>query len=516
MTYSDVLASCTGGTNINAPYSGARVTKLNYEWQPEHYSGDQAVRESWSLLTRRIRDQVRNDQVLTKCKATLSRLGVGTGVLTFSEASEFDSENDSLEAYEIESDTWFERWAEREADVENEHSLWEMHRISFEDVIESGNSIWLKTLLSEPGRTVPLAYQLIEWEQIDMTQDRERSVSRGPGRRVWNRISNGIEYDENNRKVAFHLFDVHPYDQTTGWTALSRAIPAERVLHYYHPIRPSAKLGVTWFAPQLQGNHDLDKFVANELTTRALTALLGVAIKTNDKNATSGFEAEDVDTGLPQFKLGYPYIGMLKRDDEIEVIESKRDTKDAQALINLLLNLQAMGCRISLNRLLGDPSRANLASIKAAWNDDDAMIAPIQGEFARRVVIPIRREHNMWAINRRVIKQVTPRDYEARRFLYDTFSVVTGQRNDMDVDDVIAAIDRMRSGQSTYQEECARRGRHWRRNLRRMKAVNDAARKLGVVLDWTKGQGQNPDSATSIAGDEKQQGAGAGNASGTK
>ena len=488
-------------TDISKPYGAARVTKLNDHWRPNHYSGDRAIRESWSLMTARIRDLVRNDSVLSKCKSTLQWLTVGTGVRSFSEASELDPDNEQLVAFELESDTWFDRWAMEEADAEGEHSFWEMQSLAFGDQVEAGNCLWLEVLDNDPSRTVPLSFQLIEWEQVDMTKDRDAAMSRSRRGRKFNRISNGIEYDSRNRKVAYHLWDSHPYDSSAF--SESRRIPANRIIHQYRPHRPSAKLGVTWFAPIAQTNKDFDKLNANELTTRALQALMALAIKSNDHACGTGLDAEDPDTGVKKFKLGYPFVGELAPGDEVEIIESKRSTNDLAPLQNLMLNLHAMGSGISLNRLLGDPSKANLASLKAAHRDDDASIAPIQHRFARSPVREIRKRHMRWAFAKGLIRTYSASDYQRKPLQFNQFSEIPSGRYDLDKDDIEAAIDRLRSGLSYFKLECARRGLHWRRVLAHMKQVAKAAEKAGVVLDWTKGQGMVPDSSTTIAGDER-------------
>lgn len=476
------------GTDIDSPYSGARVTKLNNHWLPRHYSGDEAIRQSWDLVTARIRDRVRNDSVLQKAKNQLSRLVIGTGIDAYSDASELDEENETLVEYEIESDTWFERWALEEADIEGEHTYFDMQRVAFEDEVESGNSLWLKCMDNAPGRSVPLCYQLLEYEQIDQSRDRDAGYLRKGGER-YNRISNGIEYDARGRKVGYWIYQAHPYDSSMGWSNDSEFVPAERVLHQYLWSRPSGKLGISWFSAPMQSNFDLDRYVANELTTRGLMALMGVAVHSDDYTGGMGLEAEDADTGLSGFKMGYPAIGQLKKDDKVEVIETGRNAGDATALINLLLNLQAMGCRISVNRLLGDPSKANLAALKAAHNDDDAMVAPIIESLSNKIVRKVRKTHTQIAFARGLFKSVSAQDFARRPFQYTTFEIVGSNRSDLDKDDGEASIDRLRSGLSTYQGECARRGHHWRRNLRRMATVNAAARKAGVVLDWTKGNG---------------------------
>lgn len=474
-------------SDITSPYAGARVTKLNSHWRPQHFSGDEAIRQSWDLLTSRIRDRVRNSEVFQKAKASLSRLVIGTGIETYSDASELSmDEDEELAGYEMESDTWFERWALEEADACGEHTLYDQQRVAFDDEVETGNALWVEVWDENPRRTVPLCYQLLEYEQIDQTKDRD-SESLRSGKRV-NRISNGIEYDEFGRKLGYWIYDVHPYDSSSGWTHESTFVPASRVLHQYLWTRPSGRVGISWFSAPMQTNFDLDRYVANELTTRGLMALMGLVVK-SDQYPGTGLEAEDEDTGLPGFKMGYPAIGQIKRDEEVDVIETNRNAGDATALINLLLNLQAMGCKISMNRLLGDPSKANLAALKAAHNDDDAMVAPIVESISNKIVRKIRTRHTEVAVARGLIRSITAREFRDRRWQFTSYEVIGTNRSDLDKDDGEASIDRMRSGLATYQLECARRGHHWRRNIRRMATVNKAARSAGVVLDWTKGNG---------------------------
>jgi lambda family phage portal protein len=451
------------------------------------------------MLTARIRDQVRGDNVLVKAKDALTRLVIGTGVAAYSDASCMEEDNEDLVSFEIESDTWFSRWATDEFDAEGEFGMYEQQRTAFGDEVEAGNVLWLKVMDPNPTRIVPLCYQLLEWEQIDTDRDRDVTVSRTKRGQIYNRISNGIEYDERNRKVAFYVFDAHPYDSSTGWTPASTRIPADRIIHQYTPTRPSAKLGVTWFAAPLRTAHDLDRFVANELTTRALTALMGVAVFSSDRNAKVCLDAEDDETGVPNFQLGYPYVGALKAEDRVEIIESKHSTGDSETFRNLLMTLAAMGCKISVSTLLGDPSKSNMASIKAAHHEDDETVAPIQTCFANRVVIPMRREFTAQAIALGRLRSVRAQDYTRRPWKYNQCALIASNRADLDKDDGEASLDRLRSGLATYQDECARRGKHWRHNLRKMQVVNEEAKRLGIVLDWSKGQGNAPMQATSVA-----------------
>lgn len=497
-TLSDDLQFETRATDMTKPYAGARVNKLNNNWIPRHYSGDLAIKDSWDLLTSRIRDRVRNDAVLTRCKQALSRLVVGTGINSFSTASDLDPENDELEQFELESDIWFQRWAEEEADQGGELSFWEMQEHSFSEEVETGNIIWLESISPDSNRTVPIQYQLLEWEQVDMTRDRDAEPSRSGRGRRFNEIRNGIEYDSRGRKVAFYLYDDHPYDGGQ-WDGNSRRVLADRIIHEYHPSRPSARTGVTWFASLTQSNNDFDRLVGNELTTRGIQALMGVAVFSPDKNGTSGMSADDPETGVKQFQMGYPWIGDLGVNDKVEVVESKRSTLDNQPLQQLLLNLHSMGCGISLNRLLGDPAKANLASLKSAQREDDANMAPIQNRLGRQVVAKIRKRHNAWAFANGLYRSATARDLQRRPFVYNNFSQIGSQRSVADPEQTDDSINKLRSGLSNYIIECGRRNINWKRNLLAMRRVGKASEEMGVVLDWTKGQGSAPEQSSTVA-----------------
>lgn len=483
----DVLASGTTSTptypiDRRSAYHAGRVSKTNSEWQPEHRSGEAAIEESWYLLTARIRDQVRNNPILTKCLHQMVTLVINTGVLTFADATL--PNGDEIEDFNEESDTWFERWAELEADAEGNHSLYAMQRMSFSDVMEVGNHFLREVMIEDPKRVSPLAYQMLEWEQLA----RERDQPRGDNQ---NLICNGIEYDANSRKIAYHFYVDHPFSQNVDSNQIER-IPAEQILHNYLPTRASAKSGISWFAPLVQGARDLDKFLADELSSRSLAALLTLVIKSDkfENHTGLGLDAEDSETGVPMVKLGRPFVAEIGPNDDVELLQSSRDGNEAKAYIDLMFNLQAMASKISLNRLLGDPQKANFGSIKSSHNDDEAMVAPIKEHQATRLAKPIRRRWTEVMVGMSRFRSVSAVNFMQNYHRYTQLEFVAGSHPDIQPkEEGEAAIDRMRSGRTTYVYETGRLGRHWKHNLRVMSRVNKFARELGVILDWTKGNG---------------------------
>lgn len=474
-------------------YAGAN-SERHQEWQPGNLSGDAAIAESWPLLTTRCRDLARNDPVFSKALAQLVALVIGEGIEIYAAASmpsDEGEEDTEVESYNHESDEWFERWAEEEADATGELSLWEMQRISFQDMAEVGNSLWLRVLKRGQDRICPLSYRLIEWEQLA----HDLSVSAGASAygidlAQGHRISNGIELTQSDVKVAYWLYLDHPFDMNTRLTYLPTRIPAERIIHNYLPNRISSHVGVSWFAPMMGTNRDRHALIGNTLASTGLAALMSVVVKSAD-GKSMGFDQVD-SRGRKYVKMGYPGTGKIGLNDEVEVVESKKGLFELQSFMNYISTLESMGAKLSVNRVLGDPTRANMASIRASHEDDENILAPVRKSQSKHVK-RIRRDWTRLAIGRGIIRSIAPEDFNRSPYRYLAFDVVGTGRGDISQKEATeAAIDRMRSGLSDWQEENHRTGTYWRKRLRRMQAVNKETRKAGVVLDFSKGQGSAP------------------------
>lgn len=494
---SQAQASCDN----SGPYVGGRVQRTNRDWQPLNYSGDAAIRDSWELLTARVRDLVRNDAVLAKALNQLVTLVVGSGIQTFSCPKLPDGTYD--EEFADESDEWFGRWSELECDAEGSKSFQEMQRLSFSEMVQVGNSFWLEVLNSDKNRTSPLSYQLLEWEQLDRTMDTERAwIALGKPSRGHrpNRVVNGIELNAFNVPVAYWLYDVHPYDswsQPGGSSGvLSKRIPASRVIHNYLPDRISSHVGVSWFSSLVQVSRDRDRYLANELTASALASLLTLVVKRNRPNGGIGsaLAAESGDNSqATAVQMGHPFIAEIGVDESVEVAESKRPNRNASDFLKTLHVHTAMGAKMSVNRLLGDPAEANFGSIKSSHLDDERMVSPIQQHQAQRVAIVVRRRHNELAATMGRYSSVSPRLFDSNRWRYQAFDWIgSGDPDLQPKEEGDAAIDRLRSGRTTYQYEVGRLGFHWRKQLRQTKQFLDALDALNLKMpDWSKGAGGN-------------------------
>lgn len=494
-------------------YKSARVNRTNYAWQPKTHCGEDAIREAWDLMLARSRDLAINSPAAKAIANTLADLIVGSGIQTFAVPFTSDVLNQidqpellrtnilqDLE-YSLESDQFFERWAQR-ADADGENTWGELERLAMYEMINAGNAILLEVIEPSPDREIPLCYQLIERDQLDTTRDT-------PGAPGQNRIQNGIEYDGRNRKIAYWIYDAHPATSFDYRAFQSSRIPADRIIHAYMRFRPSQRSGHPWAQEAHQSIRDGDWYMGAELTSAALGALLTFIHKSPaypyTNGLTDGIEDEEDEYGNPLMKLGAGLVFQGGPEDSIEIAESHRPNRDAAPFIAEIRTEQAMGAGISPSRLTRDYRSHSYTSARAAHLDDDAHIRPLQRFFSSKISLPVRRKVNAMAVALGLFASKTPREFRRDMARLQQFEALGPGREQLDPEkETEAAISKMRAGLSNLQIENGRRQQHWVRVLLQRVIEDQVSAALGVTLDYSKGQGdQRAQSENRDAADEE-------------
>lgn len=467
-------------------YRGAQLTKKNASWDPEHTSGDSAIGDSFDRLLRRIREMSRDDPVIKASKRAIVKGVIGTGILAFADSLKTGSISEYDDEFNDPSDAAHERWSnERECDLEGRFSYEEMQVHQWNEMMESGESLWLRVDDDRPGRSVPLAYQMLEAEQLDESMDWDA------GEQTEFDCVRGIEYDHVGRPVAYWLYDAHPYGGRLSHSleVKSTRVPANRVTHTFLPSRTSEHRGVTWFT-HLQTSKDIDWFLGSELTSRAIAALFSVVIKRENASGSGTGLGGTSSTG-GTVKLGSGIVSDLGVNDSVETVESKRGGADSDPFIQLMLQLQAMSVGISKIRLTGDTGNASYTAARQAALDDQAIFMMWQTFARHNFVRPHRREHQRQAVVRGLIPGMTASKYMADQTRLEDFFVQPPGREQIDPEkETVAAAARVRFGFSTHAEECGKRGKHWRKVARQRKREEDY---------WRETVGRLPDLGESKA-----------------
>lgn len=249
----------------------------------------------------------------------------------------------------------YTKWAESFAcDFDGRHNLWGLQAIACTTMVESGEAL----VIRKRTKTFPVPFQIqvLEPDYIDTTKNGEIA---GGGY-----VMQGIEFDKDNRVVAYWLFDAHPGSAVPwqGKRFTSRRMPAEDVIHVFRTERPGQVRGVSWFAPVMIRLRDYDTFEDARLMTARIAACFAAFVK-NAPALTSplvGQKSTNPEQPLTD-KIEPALIQYLASDQEVEFANPPLFSGHSEMSSTYLHGI-ATGLGISYEELTGDLRGVNYSS----------------------------------------------------------------------------------------------------------------------------------------------------------
>ena len=392
---------------------------------------------------------------------------IRTGIWTMADVQVGDDLDD---IFNDESDLRYDDWAfdPKQCDVERRLAWPDMERQAFGEMLRTGQGLLLRCSDGSPGRDIPLCYQALCAEQLDITQDR-------PARGAENAIVRGVEVDSYRRAVAYWLLDAHPgdpYSQQSGWGKSTR-VPADRVIDILSPGRPGRARGIGMYNAILQSARDLDNYLGSELTAAIIASLFTVVHKTKNPGSGMGFVGDGSDAstqdayGNAKVKLGRGIVSQIGIDEDLVTVASNRPNSQADTFVRLMFMLIGMGGGVSRYRLTRDYTGTTYVAGRCARLDDADAFEPLQGYFGRAVCVPVRRQWTEQMVAYGRLDSLIPTQFQSQRrrwlnceLLYPGVAQIDKEK---ETDADLAALG---AHTTTYQRIYARQGLNYRRELR--------------------------------------------------
>lgn len=301
---------------------------------------------------------------------------------------------------------------------------------------------FLQVITTEEGPRL----RLLPPELVDESMTRELS-----GGAV---IVQGVEFDGEGRRVAYHVLPSRPHDQFATYAPPVR-IPADQILHVFKPLAAGQVRGVSWLAPVI--------LPASEFDQLCDALLLGVKIAAMhagflvDQNGTAGepYTGEEaggiLESGLEP--------GTLKRlPTGIDVkFNTPSQTQEVAAFLRLNLQQLAAGLGLPEHLLSGDLTGANYSSLRAGLLPFRQRVEQIQyGILVPQLLRPIWRQVTTWTLLSGDLAapdfEANPRDYLACEWLPPAFMQVDPMKQ------VQADVAEMNAGLTSRRKLVAARG----------------------------------------------------------
>lgn len=427
-------------------YDGAKRSPRTNSSSSRPGSANAALQSDLERLTARAHDLARNTPEAARTIEILSNLSVGTGVnVTFNTGSD---RRDRL------TNTMFQRWS-RVSDIEGVLGLAGQQRLAVAGMFEGGDTLTRLIDIMPPQRgdrgygLPPLRLQVLEGEQLDLSRDRV-AVADGPAR-----IRFGIELDEWNRRVAFHVAE------GDGDRILSRLnarrLPASDVCHLFRPLRPGQLRGVTVFAPVLLPARDQADLI-EALTVKArMEACFGLGVESPDAGKMSLAPTdpnEKTADGKPIEDMHPGMILYLRPGEKLQSVSPTGGLAAEPILLNNAMRFAA-GVNLSHDMVSGDLRQANYSSLKAG----DRFVRTFIEQFQWLNLVPMLMDPivERW-LDRGIMAGLLP----DRRDGY-SYDYVMPARPPIDPrKDLEADILAVRAGRMSPQEFIEEWGRPWR------------------------------------------------------
>lgn len=497
------LAQADAGRPVPSYEAGDPLSAELSGWHPSLWSADAEWLSERNSVIARVRDLVRNNgwaagAVRRECESVIGaqlRLNYKPNY----HALGLDAEWAAEFARQVEA-----KWREYNqdpgfyADAERHNTVSGLMGLAYRHYAVEGDSF--AVLLWRPERLgkYSTVIQVIDPDRLSNPYD---AVDQ-------DRLRGGVEIDEDNAAVAYHIRKRHPFDVSWGrvhafeWERVARETDWGRpvAVHFFDKERAGQTRGSSRLASivePLKMDHGLGKAT---LGAAVLNAILAAFIESpfDPAMVEEGFAAQG---GLNKYQaertefhrdsrlsLGGVRIKHLFPGEKFTMNNVTQPSGNFEPFELSVLRKVASGLGLSYEQLTQDWSKTNYSSARAALLETWRGFTARRTSFTQRFCTPIFAAWLEEAIDIGEIElpDGAPDFYDARA-AWVSCSWIGPARGWVDpVKEAQAAGLRIEGGLSTLQQECAEQGLDWEEVLDQQAREREARKRLGLPEPVTK------------------------------
>lgn len=301
--------------------------------------------------------------------------------------------------------------------------------------------------------TDAIALRIMEADHLDETLNRKF-----PGTR--NRIRMGVEIDEDERPVAYHVLTDHPGETT--WAINGRRymrIPASDMLHVYVKSRPGQTRGEPPMCVVLNDAKMIAGYREAEITNRRVAAAkMGFFIRDQDAGPVKGVADSVTPEGQLEMDVEPGKMTALPQGYRFEAFNPNTSSTDFVGFERQMIRSMAAGLGVSYFDLAMDLSDVSYSSIRQGALSDRDFYRGLQSFFIERFVMPV---YAQWLQNLFDFGEIGIPDYRYEKFL-DASSFRGRGWSWVDPQKEIDAAIKAREGRmNSLQNQVAETGADW-------------------------------------------------------
>lgn len=450
-------------------YEGAKTGRRIDDWMTSGTSANAEIGTAGSRLRDRARDLVRNNCYGSKAMEIFVGNAIGTGIIPQARTQSEELNKQIMAAWEI--------WTSV-CDVDGDLDFYGIQALVAGAMFESGECfIRFRGTQFVENSVAPFQIQVLEADFLDTTKTNLQSGT--------NYINQGIEFDSQNRRVAYWMWPQHPGENVMfrPSTLQSVRVPAEQIVHIFRKRRPGQIRGVTAFAPSMVRMRDLDGYDDAELWRKKIEACFAAFVVQNSgadgpivgnvvvKNTSGQSGQPAAPQKVEEFRPGM--IEYLQPGEDVRFGSPSSDG-NYEAYERVQLHAIAAGLGITYEQLTGDLSQVNYSSLRAGLLEFRRLIETLRWHvFIPKLCIPVWRRF----IDHAYIAGLIPKQDYAVSWTPPKFEQVDPYK------DAMADTQMMRNGTLTLKEAIARQGFDPDQQIKEIAETGKVLDDNGIVLD---------------------------------
>lgn len=435
-------------------YEAASRTRRTSKWRTASTSANAETQNAIPILRDRARDLVRNDPYAARAVQLIAHNTVGKGIMA------------NITGPESVQNSW-KSWAEStQIDWDGCQNFYGIQNLIMKSVPESGEVLVRRRRINPQNGGLPIKLQVLESDHLVNTL-----FTKNPNNE--NRIIQGVEVNNDDEVVAYHLYKNHPgnsgVDMPNNPLDTVR-VPADDIAHIYLKNRPGQVRGVTWLAPVMIMIRDYNEFQDAMLVRQKVAACFSAFISDIEPPA-------DTTTAADEFDLEYLEPGIVEHLPPGKNITfgsppmPPAGTYDAY--VKTILHSLATGLGTSYEALSGDLAEVNFSSARMGWLEFGRNI----DSWRSLMLIPQFNDKVFgWFLEAAALSGIQT-DGTSTQWTAPARQMIDPTK------EIPAHIKAIRAGISTLSDVIRQYGKHPSAQFEEIKQDNEIIDKNGLILD---------------------------------
>jgi lambda family phage portal protein len=410
-------------------YEGSSRTPRTKNWKTSPGSANLEIQTSLLTLRDRARDLVRNNPYSKKAITVISTNVVGSGIRPRIDTKGRDAKKLM--------DLW-KKWAEKtECDFDGMLTMYGLQKLIMRSLSEGGDVLIRRRRVS--NGLLPVQIQVVEGDLLD--QNRTTPLEGG------GYIVQGVEFDKNGKRVAYWVFERHPYDVVPN-TMLSYRVSSSEIIHVFETLRPGQARGVPAGTSAFIRLKDFDDYEDAQLMRQKIAACFAVFVHDQSEDLTGAIADTDTeDDGSISERVQPGVIEHLPPGKNI-TFATPPGTEGYGEYAKNVLRAIAAAYGVTYEALTGDLSNVNFSSGRMGWLEFHRQVS----DWQDNVMLPACDKIWNWFVESANMAGIISKT--------DIVASWTPPRREMidPVKEIKAMTDEVRAGFTSWAEAVSSRG----------------------------------------------------------